>query len=118
MTLLNLVQPVSRGQSQYLLQALSAHSSYRFSIDTSQGIQNYIEGGEKIFFRQILLRTSVMVCIPHFCTIPRTAVALSLLDCIIALICSPFQGVAINVFIAYSFYMACCIENMKEATIT
>jgi len=59
MTLLNLVQPISCGQSQYLLQALSAHSSYRFSIDTSQGIENHFEGGEKIFFRWIILRTSV-----------------------------------------------------------
>jgi len=49
MTLLNLVQPISCGQSQYLLQALSAHSSYRFSIDTSQGIENHFEGGEKHF---------------------------------------------------------------------
>jgi hypothetical protein len=78
MTLLNLVQPVSCGQSQYLLQASSAHSSYRFSIDTPQGIENYFDGGEKIFFRRILLRTSVIVCIPHFCTIPRKAVALML----------------------------------------
>ena len=78
MTSLNLVQPVSCGQSQYLLQALSAHSSCRFSIDTSQGIENYFEGGEKILFRRILLRTIVIVCIPHFCTIPRTAVALTL----------------------------------------
>ena len=68
MTLLNLVQPVSCGQSQYLLQALSAHSSYRFSIDTSQDIENYFEGGEKISFRRILLGTSVIVCIAHFCT--------------------------------------------------
>jgi hypothetical protein len=78
MTLLNLVQPVSCGQSQYQLQALSAHSSHRFSIDTSQDTENYFEGGEKIFFRRILLRKSVIVCIPHFCTIPLTAVALTL----------------------------------------
>jgi len=75
MTLSNLVQPVSCGQSQYLLQALSAHSSFRFSIDTSQCIENYFEGGEKMFFRRILLCTSVIVCIPRFCTVPRTAVA-------------------------------------------
>ena len=66
MTLLNLVQPVSCGQSQYLLQALSAHSSSHSSIDTSQGIENYFEGGETIFFRRILLHSSMVVCIPIF----------------------------------------------------